>query len=95
MLGAREEFRVYLLMYMKRIGAEGLKNKVEELLRSITGDIFSEDLPEKSGNSPSGNSWANGKESICGLARKELLKEVILILGKFASIGMVFVINRD
>src|ERR1700753_2347280 len=41
-LGAREEFRIYLLMYAKRLGAEGLKNKTEELLRSILGGILQE-----------------------------------------------------
>ncbi|EAU35982.1 conserved hypothetical protein [Aspergillus terreus NIH2624] len=36
-LGAKEEFRLYLSMYAKRIGAEGLKNKVEELLKGLIG----------------------------------------------------------
>lgn len=81
MLNAREEFRVYLLMYVKRIGAEGLKNKVEELLRSIAGEIFTSDSQGTSKVLLSSDSWVNGKETICGLGRKELLKEVILVLG--------------
>lgn len=39
-LGAKEEFRMYLNMYTKRLGAEGLKAKVEELLESLLGGIF-------------------------------------------------------
>ena len=81
MLGAREEFRIYLLMYMKRIGAEGLKNKIEELLRNIAGEIFSKELSQRNKDLKSGDYWENGKETICGFTRKELLREVILVLG--------------
>jgi protein HIRA/HIR1 len=81
-LGAKEEFRIYLFMYAKRLGAEGLKNKVEELLRSILGGILQDKaegtLTEK------GEGWMSEDEQICGWDRKELLKEVVLILGKFA-----------
>ncbi|KAL4999625.1 protein hir1 [Aspergillus recurvatus] len=38
-LGAKEEFRLYLSMYAKRIGAEGLKGKVEELLKGKHRDL--------------------------------------------------------
>jgi protein HIRA/HIR1 len=79
-LGAREEFRIYLYMYAKRLGAEGLKNKVEELLRSILGGILREkkdgQLVEK------GEGWLSEDEELCGWDRKELLKGVLLVLGK-------------
>ncbi|KAK2752821.1 HIR complex subunit [Onygenales sp. PD_40] len=39
-LGAKEEFRLYLSMYAKRLGAEGAKMKAEELLEGILGGIF-------------------------------------------------------
>ncbi|KAK2626770.1 hypothetical protein QTJ16_003945 [Diplocarpon rosae] len=68
-LDAREEFRIYLFMYAKRLGAEGLKAKVEELLRSIMGGILKE-----------GGDAMEESEKICGWDRKELLKEVVLIL---------------
>ncbi|EHL03138.1 putative protein hir-1 [Glarea lozoyensis 74030] len=80
-LGAREEFRIYLFMYAKRLGAQGLKNKVEELLRSMLGGILKE-LP----NVPSvdatevGEGWYSEDDKLCGWDRKELLKEVVLIL---------------
>ncbi|KAF5016094.1 hypothetical protein F66182_12334 [Fusarium sp. NRRL 66182] len=45
-LGAKEEFRLYLSMYAKRIGAEGLRGKVEELLKALVGGIFDNDDDE-------------------------------------------------
>ena len=71
-LGAREEFKIYLSMYVKRLGAEGLKGKVEELLRSLTGDLISD---EEADNDLT-------EESICGWKKEDLLKEAVLILGK-------------
>lgn len=71
-LGAREEFRLYLMMYAKRLGAEGLKGKIEELLRSLLGNIFAD---------VEGTADEDLKEEICGWKREELLKEVVLILG--------------
>lgn len=73
-LNAKDEFRIYLFMYAKRLGAEGLKAKVEELLRSIMGGILQE----------SDDAHAEA-EKLCGWDRKELLKEVVLILGKFST----------
>lgn len=54
-LDAKEEFRIYLFMYAKRLGAEGLKAKVEELLRSIMGGILHEE-----------NESGSETESLCG-----------------------------
>jgi protein HIRA/HIR1 len=83
-LGAREEFRVYLFMYAKRLGAEGLKGKVEELLRGLLGKMF-EDDPSKEGfegiSKDVGRGWEGEEEDICGWSRHELLKGVLLILG--------------
>jgi protein HIRA/HIR1 len=73
-LGAREEFKIYLSMYVKRLGAEGLKGKIEELLRSLTGDLISSDDDE---------SADSDEDVICGWKKEELLKEAVLILGTF------------
>ena len=83
-LGAKEEFRLYLLMYAKRLGAEGLKNKTQELLRMLLGDIFNEegeslDVEEKKGDVAKG--WYSKDAEMVGWERKELLQEVVLILG--------------
>lgn len=89
LLGAKDEFQVYLYMYAKRIGAEGQKAKVEELLRSLLGTIYEE--PELSLNGDNtlplvaDRTWENSGDCICGWPRRELLRSVILILGEHSS----------
>ncbi|KAL6717827.1 HIR complex subunit [Lecanora helva] len=88
MLGAKDEFQVYLYMYAKRIGAEGLKLKVEELLRGLLGGVTEEDVDkdteatEPSLRTPEDRHWRNKSEKLCGWPRRELLKGALLILGK-------------
>lgn len=87
LLGAKDEFQVYLYMYAKRIGAEGQKAKVEELLRSLLGTIYEE--PESSdadaiSSRANDRIWEGSSDAICGWPRRELLKSVILILGKYS-----------
>ncbi|ROT36456.1 Hira-domain-containing protein [Sodiomyces alkalinus F11] len=81
-MGARDEFRLYLFMYAKRIGAEGLRGKVEELLNSLLGGI----LKDTKGQTSEGRGWYTAEEEICGWDRKELLKGVVMILGKFREL---------
>jgi protein HIRA/HIR1 len=76
-LGAREEFRLYLFMYAKRLGAERARTKVEELLNALMGGI----LQDKGPNKQDGRGWFTNDEEICGWDRKELLKGVVMILG--------------
>lgn len=81
-LGARDEFRLYLFMYAKRLGAEGARGKVEELLNSLVGGIL-----EEGKESEGGRGWYTKEDEVGGWDRKELLKGVVLILGmRFASI---------
>ncbi|OJD38605.1 protein hir1 [Diplodia corticola] len=99
-LGAREEYKIYLLMYAKRLGAEGLKGKIEELLRSLMGNIF-EDEDERDGDKAGGNAAeANGSSSqgggakeddLVGWKREELLKEVVVVLGKHRDLQRITV----
>lgn len=91
MLGAKDEFRVYLLMYVKRLGAEGLRSKIEELLRTLLGGIVDE--PDKEANSEAalknaieGRNWQADSDMICGWQRNDLLKDVILLLGKSVTV---------
>ncbi|EEH08017.1 histone transcription regulator slm9 [Histoplasma capsulatum G186AR] len=49
-LGAKEEFRLYLSMYAKRLGAEGAKMKAEELLEGLLGGIFEDGGDEVDGD---------------------------------------------
>jgi protein HIRA/HIR1 len=91
-LGAKDEFRVYLIMYAKRIGAENLKAKVEELLRGLMGGMFAddEDDAEEEEKEKSGVEWGEGDE-IVGWKREDLLKEVVVVLGKHRDLQRVTV----
>ena len=89
-LGAKEEFRLYLSMYAKRLGAEGLKMKVEELLKGLFGGLFEEDDetgPQRrlQANEKEDRNWKESSDTLCGWPREVLLKEVILALGGFFS----------
>lgn len=83
LLDAKEEFRLYLFMYAKRIGMEGLRGKVEELLNGLLGGILrdKDDKDDLDGGGAAFGWFAKGDE-ICGWDRKELLKGVVMILGK-------------
>ncbi|GAB7363862.1 hypothetical protein MBLNU230_g4426t1 [Neophaeotheca triangularis] len=89
-LGAHEEFRVYLLMYAKRIGSEGLKGKVEELLRGLVGNIYEVNENGDSGNNTGASFWGSD-EDIVGWDRDGLLKEVVMVLGKHRDLQRVTV----
>ncbi|KAK4141094.1 protein HIR1 [Dichotomopilus funicola] len=86
-LEAREEFRLYLFMYAKRIGAEGLRGKVEELLNCLVGGVVVRER-EKGGSSGEGEGkgWFGKGETLGGWERRELLRGVVLILGKFRDL---------
>lgn len=84
-LGSREEFRLYLFMYAKRIGAEGLRGKVEELLNGLLGGILQDKNGEEDKEEQEAFGWFAKGEEICGWDRRELLKGVVMILGKSYS----------
>ena len=92
-LGSKDEFRGYLAMYAKRLGMEGLRLKVEELLRTLIGGIV--DVPVENGetadeqpeNVVEGRSWLESSKLLCGWPRHELLKDVLLILGEFVLLA--------
>lgn len=83
-LGAREEYKIYLSMYVKRLGAEGMKGKIEELLRSLAGDILAEDEDAEE---------KLKKEEICGWNKEELLRELVLILGELLYLLIVLLVK--
>lgn len=87
LLGAKQEFQSNLLVYAKRLGAEGAKVKAEELLRSLLG--VADDVGDlKVSNDGSGGEdhfWGTSKGMLCGWPRKELLQGVVLVLGKSHS----------
>ncbi|KAK4507467.1 hypothetical protein PRZ48_001202 [Zasmidium cellare] len=83
-LGAKDEFRVYLIMYAKRIGAEGLRGKVDELLKVLMGRLFDDDEGD------AGIEWSSTDE-IVGWRREDLLKEVVMVLGKHRDLQRITV----
>ena len=91
-LGAKEEFQIYLYMYAKRLGAEGLRGKVEELLRTLLGGLLEEnEKPPSRLVTGSEQTWNGDDEMICGWPRKELLKGVVLLLGKHRDLQRAIV----
>ncbi|KAF1968366.1 Hira-domain-containing protein [Bimuria novae-zelandiae CBS 107.79] len=79
-LGAKQEFKIYLSMYVKRIGAEGLRGKIEELLRHLAKGLVEEDED----GAPAG-------PEICGWQSEELLKQAVIILGKYRELQAITV----
>lgn len=98
MLGARDEFKLYLVMYAKRIGSEGSRGKVEELLAGLMGKAFDDeesnedDLDDDSAPKGPGNGieWS-ATDEIVGWKRMDLLREVVVVLGKFRDLQRVTV----
>ena len=86
-LGAKDDFQVYLYMYAKRIGAEGLKIKVEELLRGVLGEAPEEDDPDPGTTTlfrdPGDRHWESPTKTLCGWPRRDLLRGVVLLLGMY------------
>ena len=86
MLGAKYEFQVYLYMYAKRLGAEGLKAKVTELLSGLLGGIHEGEAGDSNGGplplTESDRNWANKSAFLCDWPRQELLKNVLVLLGR-------------
>lgn len=91
-LGVRDEFRVYLIMYAKRIGSEGLRGKVEELLRGLLGSkVFGDDAEGGDEiHGAVGMEWGPGEE-IVGWRREELAREVVTVLGKHRDLQRITV----
>ncbi|KAK3203923.1 hypothetical protein GRF29_106g1043824 [Pseudopithomyces chartarum] len=79
-LGAKQEFKIYLSMYVKRIGAEGLRGKIEELLRDLSKGLVEEDEED-----------TRTDQEICGWQREELLKQAVVILGKYRELQSITV----
>ena len=86
LLGAKDDFRSNLYMYAKRVGAEGLKPKVEELLTALLGGVFRDAVDTADGitgrSEVVGRGWESQGEELCSWDRRELLKGVVLILGR-------------
>ncbi|PSK45328.1 hypothetical protein B9Z65_2468 [Elsinoe australis] len=91
MLGARDEFRVYLVMYARRLGSEGLRGKVQELLAGLVGAVEGGKADEDGAGEGEGRGWLGQGEEVCGWDRRELGKEVVLLLGKHRDLQRITV----
>lgn len=80
-LGAKDEFKMYLGMYAKRLGAESSRLKIEELLRSLMAGVFHEEGDQTSTAADDGVGMGGTSDELCGWKKEVLLKEVVLILG--------------
>jgi len=72
------------------LGAEGLKNKTEEFLRTLLGEIYAEEGKEISIDEAVGKGWYTPDEEILGWKRMDLLKDVVLILGKSCLVMIAY-----
>lgn len=79
-LGARDEFKVYLTMYAKRLGAESSRLKIEELLRSLLHGAFEGDV--STDRIKTARTFGGDSSELCGWEKETLLREVVLILGE-------------
>lgn len=88
-LGAKDEFKVALIMYAKRIGSEGLRGKVEELLRGLLG----KKLFEQDGDHDGGDVGVEfgSADYVVGWPREELARDVITVLGKHRDLQRITV----
>ena len=95
-LGAQHEFRLYLTMYAKRLGAEGARLKIEELLRGLLHGVHGEDDDHNTTRhgvsnglgaaAASGSRTLGGASAVlCGWKKESLLRDVVLILGMIFS----------
>lgn len=75
-----DELRTFLKMYVVRLAAEGLTKKLEELCSELLGPTVK--------NSKSVKKWEN---TLCGIDKHELLKEIVLAVGKYREIQSVIV----
>ncbi|KAA8896466.1 TUP1-like enhancer of split-domain-containing protein [Sphaerosporella brunnea] len=78
-LGAQDEFKTYLLTYARRIAAENMKGKVEELCRDLMGPL---DVAE-------GEEGDDAEEEICGWNKRDLLKQVLTAIGKHRDLQRI------
>ncbi|KAK9236376.1 TUP1-like enhancer of split-domain-containing protein [Lipomyces kononenkoae] len=78
LLGSKKELYTYMIMYARRLAEEGLKDRIEELFKELLGPM------ETSQTGPY-------EARICGIDKKELLKEIIITVGKQREIQRVSV----
>ncbi|CCX33021.1 Similar to Protein HIR1; acc. no. Q1DHE1 [Pyronema omphalodes CBS 100304] len=85
LLGDREGFRGWVMTYVRRIATEGLKGKVEEVLREFAGRLEEEEGEEEDGED------GDGDEMVCGWSKRELLRDMVTAIGKHRDLQRITV----
>jgi protein HIRA/HIR1 len=81
--GGGTEFKQALLLYSKRLADEGFRGKAEELVKELCGPIYWRPSSASSSSGGGNQGWGWGREeTICGIGRRELLKDVLTQFGK-------------
>lgn len=80
-LGAKDDFKSYLLTYARRIASEGMRGKVEELLRDLMGDVAASPAAPRRGRP-----LDDGDAEICGWSARELMRGVLIAIGVFSAL---------
>ncbi len=76
-----QEFKQALLQYAKRLADEGFRGKAEELVKELCGPLY-----WKPGmQNQSSTSIPGREESICGLGKRELLRDVLASFGEWST----------
>ncbi|KAL8829076.1 MAG: hypothetical protein Q9191_002222 [Dirinaria sp. TL-2023a] len=96
MLGAKDDFQTYLSLYARQLASEGSKTKVQELLRSLHGSVHESEDPDLAAGSENPRNapdrkWDSPTGTICGWPREDLLRSVILLLGKSRELQRITV----
>lgn len=82
-----EELASFLKMYAVRLAAEGMGKRLEELCNELLGPtvrIPNQQTPQQELS----NKWS---QTVCGIDKHELLKDIVLAVGKYREIQSVVV----
>ncbi|ODQ67504.1 Hira-domain-containing protein [Nadsonia fulvescens var. elongata DSM 6958] len=80
-IGSKEELRYFLKAYSRRIAEEGMLDRLEEVCQELLGPVFlSDDECSKTWN-----------KELCGIDKHELLREIILAVGKYREAQRVII----
>ncbi|KAK7204493.1 protein HIR1 [Myxozyma melibiosi] len=86
LLGSAEEFKSNMIIYAKKLALEGMSDRLDELFRELYGPLGVVIASSKTSEQPI--SYAS---EICGMNKKELLKELIVTIGKERAVQRVTV----
>lgn len=87
--GGQAEFKQFLLLYAKKIADEGFRGKAEELVKELFGPIYWR--PGISGTGKVGDGW---NPVLCGMQKRDLLRDVLAVFGAFFVLVFRLIANE-